>query len=525
MPADLGQMPVAWQQLRIPGPPPALALSPAEQTAQTPETRFARRSIQRLELSGETAPDSGRSTPTEPTDQLALIDKASPHAQFDLMLTEVSPRSAGQSPKADAGAVMPITGQLLWQTAANFHRFVSYPEIRREFRLGAEPDATYGAGRMSMAEVATQSGWLQLALNCDPNTHDRESVQALKSFHLHLIYWQPSELRALNQVDRHWGQRDPYLGRQCLDPLSFIGPRLLDDILQALDPDLSALGAHRLPADASATCAGLRPMGCLIALPSWGLLATAAFEQLIRQLHRRLAAAASALLRAFTGAEQAPTPWQRHRLLPLRQMTQNLESIGLSAESRTDLLTLAQHLHDLPSPLAQHLKRASPARRMHQMTLNQPSYSLSLSPMDALGRSTLGADGPLLLSLQLKLFSGIGGAGLFSFPGIPSVRVLRAQGRYSDADWQRRADFQRRFADHNTSALMKPVYTEIDGQPKHPDQRSSQRSDQQHREPQSTGPMDAHRQGPLSTIRQATAEGRLRYGPVGQFQNAAGWTR
>ncbi|MEA1048701.1 hypothetical protein U5801_02530 [Lamprobacter modestohalophilus] len=545
MPADLGQMPVAWQQLRIPGPPPGLALSLAEQTAQTPETRFARRSIQRLELRGETALDSGCSAPsrsalteptqltqpiepTQPTDQLALIDKASPHALFDLMLTEVSPRGEGQAPKADAGSVMPITGQLLWQTAANFHRFVSRPEIRREFGLGAEADSRLEAGSAPMAqlgmnqpdmkqfntkqvdtehvgmkqidaeqlgmeqvassgvattetastEVATQSSWLQLALNCDPNTHDRESVQALKSFHLHLIYWRPSELQTLSQADRYGDQNDPYLARQCLDPLSFIGPRLLDDRLQALDPDLAALGAHRLPADASSTCAGQRPMGCLIALPSWGLLATPAFEQLIRQLHGRLAATASALLRAFTGAEQAPMPWQRHRLLPLRQISQNLESIGLSAATRADLLALAQQLLDLPAPLAQHLQRASPARRMHQMTLNQPCYSLSLSPMDALGRSTLGADGPLLLSLQLKLFSGIGGAGLFSFPGIPSVRVLRAQGRFSDADWQRRAEFQRRFAEYNSTIM-----------------------------------------------RQACTEGRLRCGPVGQFQSATGWTR
>ncbi|MBK5941006.1 hypothetical protein [Halochromatium roseum] len=484
MPADLGQMPVAWRQLRIPGPPPGLALSPAEQRAQTPEMRFARRSIQCIELRGEAARDSGRpassrpapsrsstdptepiqptepnepiqrTQPAEPTDQLALIDKASPHALFDLMLTEVSPSGAGQAPKADAGSVMPITGQLLWQTAANFHRFVS------------------------RTEIATQAGWLQLALNCDPNTHDRESVQALKSFHLHLIYWRPSELQALRQAERYRDQHDPYLARQCLDPLSFIGPRLLDDRLQALDPDLAALGAQRLPADTRASCTGQRPLGCLIALPSWDLLATPAFESLMRRLHQRLAATASALLRAFTGAQQAPRPWQRHRLLPLRQIAWNLESLGLNAASRADLLALAQRLHDLPAARALQLKQASPARRMHQMTLNQPCYSLSLSPMDARGRSTLGADGPLLLSLQLKLFSGIGGAGLFSFPGLPSVRVLRAQGQFSDADWQRRADFQRRFAEYNSTS-----------------------------------------------IKQAYAEGRLHCGPVGQFQSASGWTR
>lgn len=504
MPAELSQMPVAWQQLRIPGPPRALELSRAERTAKSLEIRFSRRTIQRLEFSRNAAPDPRRAKTAEPTDQLALVDKASPHALFDLMLTEVSSVDAGQAHKADASSVMPMTGQALWQTAANFQRFVSSPEIHRE---------------LGLTDIARQPGWLQLALNCDPNTDDRESVQALKSFHLHLIYWRASELRALTQASRFLDQQDPYLARQCLDPLSFLGPRLCNDRLADLESEFARLGASLVPADSAATCAGHRPMGCLIQLPSWDLLATFAFERLIRQLHQRLAETATALLRAVTGSEQAPAPWQRHPLLPRRQIAQNLETLGLSSESRTGLLALTQRLHDLTIPVARYLRDASPARRMHCMTLNQPCYSLSLSPMDARGRSTMGVDGPLLLSLQVKLFSGIGGAGLISLPGLPSVRVLRAQGQFSEADWQRRADFQGHFAAYNTAALMAQHDTQLGGPNKQPDQRWNQRPDQR-----STGPTNAHRQGPPRAIRQAPAEGHLSCGPLAQFQSATGWT-
>lgn len=500
MPAELSQMPVAWQQLRIPGPPQALELSPTEQTAKTPAARFSRRTIQRLELSRDSVPGSKRPPSPELTDQLALIDKASPHALFDLMVTEVSPANTAGTGKTDAGSVMPITGQVLWQTAANFQRFVISPEVHRE---------------LGHAEAARQPGWLQLALNCDPNTNDRESVQALKSFHLHLLYWRPSELMLLTRSDRLSEQHNPYLVRQCLDPLSFLGPRLLNDRLADLEPELRALGAHLLPADAAATCAGARPMGCLIQLPNWALLATPAFEHLIRLLHQRLAETATALLKAVTGREQAPAPWQRHRLLPMHQIAQNLVALGLSAESRAGLLALTERLSDLPGQLAQYLRQASPARRMHCMTLNQPCYSLSLSPMDRLGRSTMGCEGPLLLSLQLKLFSGIGGAGLVSLPGLPSVRVLRAQGQFSEADWQRRVNFQRRFAAYNTAALMAQDHSEIGNRPPGFDQRITECSNAR---------SNAHSQGRPSPARRTDLQSQLSCGAVGQFQTETGWT-
>ncbi|MFP4279399.1 MAG: hypothetical protein ACLFQI_05295 [Halochromatium sp.] len=459
MPAEIGHMPVAWHRLRIPGPPPAFALSAQERYGSTPMARFQRRCIQTLTIPradggapGASAkadpgarlgvdpgvspgadlgarPEAGRGQHAPPSDRLALIDKAAPHALFDLMLSEVSSPSAEQPAKADASAVAPATGRVLWQTAANFRRFVASPEIRRAFDL--------------------DGGWLQLALNCDPHTHDRESVQALKQFHLHLIYWRACELQPLQQVERFADQRDPMLMRQCLDPLSFLGPTLLYERLA----DLARTGITLLPPDPAATCAGQRPLGCLLQIEHWDVLATAAFERYIRSLHRRLAETATLLLQAFTGATQPPAPWQRHRLLPSARIAEQLDQLGLSAASNAGLLALAHGLRDLPDPVAQALRRAAPARRMHCMTLNQPCYSLTLSPMDARGHPSPSSDGPLLLSLQVKLLSGIGGAGLFSFPGIPSVRVLRSQGCFTDADWRQRADFQRRFAAYNRHAL------------------------------------------------------------------------
>ena len=87
---------------------------------------------------------------------------------------------------------------------------------------------------------------------------------------------------------------------------------------------------------------------------------------------------------------------------------------------------------------------------MDLMTLNQPCYALNLHASE---RNRPGAtlnDAALVhLTIQPKLFSGIGGAGLLELGGVPSVRILRGEGRSSVESWHRRGRFQRAFAEFN----------------------------------------------------------------------------
>ncbi len=130
-PDGIDMMPVAWHQVRIPGPPQSLALTAEERYHPDPLVRFRRRIIQHLRTDGVGG------------DHLALVDKAIPHALYDLMLTDLARPS-----KATAEAVLPATGRALWGTGRRFIQFVSDPDIRREFNLG--------------------QGQAVLAMNCDP---------------------------------------------------------------------------------------------------------------------------------------------------------------------------------------------------------------------------------------------------------------------------------------------------------------------------------------------------------------------
>ena len=252
LPPGAERLPVAWHQVRIPGPPQGFALAGAELTATAPLDRFHRRMIQLLDC----GPGSRRAAAAG-HDRLALVDKVSPHALHDLMLSEVSER-----PKSTPEAVAHRTGRMLWQTGLGFVRFVSDADVRREFALdGAQ---------------------CQLALNCDPNTLDRESVQAAKQFHLHLLCWTPQELTALAQPQRLGEIGDARMRRQFLDPLAFLGARLISEALAGLDPaeDPALAGAAWLPDNPAAVCAGRRPLGALLRLPGWQVLGEPGFEAL-----------------------------------------------------------------------------------------------------------------------------------------------------------------------------------------------------------------------------------------------------
>jgi hypothetical protein len=413
---------IAWEHLQVPGPPVAYRLTAQEQGHPDPRTRFARRTIQLL---------SSPARPQDGSETLALIDKASPHSRFDLMLSELS-----AVPKSSPSDVRAQTGRALWRTGYRFVQFCSDPKVAWEFGL--------------------DGGELHLALNCDPHTWDRESVQAAKQFHLHLLYWDEAALAPLADAQTLGATRDRRLIRQALDPLGFLGARVIADALVGLD--LGIAGAALLPPDDSAALRGERPLGCLIRLPAWAVLQEPAFEDLVRRIHLALGQLAAVLLQTFTGALAPLPPWHRHPLLPLPEIRARIRNLPWSGESRLGLTLLAQRLRGLPDRTAERLARGEAARRMDLMTLNLPAYTLNLHVprsgphADRRGQDTAAA--PLVhLIIQPRLFSGIGGAGLLTLGGVPSVRVLRGRGVFTDAQWHERARFQRRFARYNLERL------------------------------------------------------------------------
>jgi hypothetical protein len=331
--------------------------------------------------------------------------------------------------KSTAADVSPLTGLTLWRTGRNFVRFCE----------------------QAVADLGLASGELHLALNCDPNTWDRESVQAAKQFHLHLLYWEAPSLMPLGRPQPLGAITDRRLRRQALDPLSFLGARLVTEALEGLHGAIP--GAALMTPDDTAVLVGDRPLGAVISLPGWDVIGSEPFEDLVRRIHQRLDRLAARLLVTFTGRHEPPGPWQRHPLLPIGEIRARIAGLPFSDEVKSGLGTLAGVLRGIGPETAHRLARATPARRTRLMTLNQPCYALNLHAAPLQGRSRADV-AEVRLIIQPKLFSGIGGAGLLTLGGVPSVRVLRGQGSFSVAQWARRARFQRAFARFNQACLQ-----------------------------------------------------------------------
>jgi hypothetical protein len=233
-----------------------------------------------------------------------------------------------------------------------------------------------------------------------------------------------------------------------VDPLAFLGAHLVYESLAGLH--LGIPGASLIRPNDRLAIRGDRPFGCLIELPGWHALDDPAFEDLIRRLHLRLETLASDLLQVFTGQRRPPLPWHRHPLRSGDEIARGLAGQPFSAGTRAGVLALSGLLRDLSASTAHRLRRADPPRRMDLMTLNQPCYALALHAPDRnRPGASLAAAGVVHLAIQPKLFSGIGGAGLLGLGGVPSVRILRGEGRSSVERWQHRSRFQRDFAQYN----------------------------------------------------------------------------
>ena len=197
---------------------------------------------------------------------------------------------------------------------------------------------------------------------------------------------------------------------------------------------------------------GAKPLGCLLRFNDWALLETPAFSQALRAIHQTIEDSSHQLARVFTGYALPPPRWQRYPLLPPEQILANISDLGLSSETRAGLATLARVLRRTTPSLMDFFKRHPDFRTRH-LTLNMPCYSLNIHApqLNHSDRPLLAAE-EILLAIQPKLFSPIGGAGLLYLNGIPSVHIVRGKGYYSTDAWRQRARLQSEFAAYNQAA-------------------------------------------------------------------------
>jgi hypothetical protein len=356
-------------------------------------------------------------------ERLAFVNKSFPHSRFDMMVL-----AASDTPHCAVTDMRRESLDAVWHLAGQFVSYVSRPDIARRFGL--------------------DGGHLHMAFNFNRDTIDRENSMFYdKRFHLHLNYWPKRDLtpappRRLADVE------DRLLRRRLLDPISFLGPRIMFEKLNGtagalalLEPDPKREVDEQLPP-------GLKAL-----LGGWDRISDGTLADALTEIHRAAEEAYREIFHAFTGLEYRSEPWWRPRIRDAADVRSALSRLGwLSVDTADDLVHLAGHLRNLGAGEMAEI-RASERRQIAELAVASLDYSVSVVSVADPHRPPSERGGVYLI-VHFKLLSDIGGAGLTWLPGVPIVRVNRAHDHvFTAAEVAERREFQDLFLKTALSAL------------------------------------------------------------------------
>lgn len=350
---------------------------------------------------------------------LSIMDKPHPHALYEVMLMQAARQVHSSIAELSTGE-----RNLLLATARRFAAFVADPHVQRQFGL--------------------EGALLRMSVNHDPWTLDRPGMQPVSRLHVHMYLLDAGTVRIINQNRQPYGTLvSPFQQKQLVDPLSFLGAALLRDLHYA--------HLVRLPSDMTideseprAVVEQALPLGLNIRIESgWSAFADEHFSAYLCELHHAMCTAANEIFAAFTGESPVAPLGVRHPLYRAAEIGRRLNRISwISGRTRDGLNELANWLRDVPTSLFDADHHAH--WLVQHVVLNGLAYALSFAAPTPLGCD--GADQAIWLNVSNRLFSNVGGAGLFGCTGASAVLLDRGRGTRSDVEMASRWDFQRAFA-------------------------------------------------------------------------------
>lgn len=349
--------------------------------------------------------------------EIALCNKRVPHSLTDAMLiqsdSDVRSRFNDLSHSQQAFTV---------RAAREFAAFVSEPGVVRKFGL--------------------KGGFIHVTYNTSAETGDRENGMGYtKRFHLHLNFWRRCEFSGAQAVDL--GHLPLATQHELLDPFTPLSSAI---ILHGLKRRGVFSGRRALDVRAEEVRSIGLPPGVAIELPDWDALLDPGFIPDLSSLQQIVVDTFADLRQAFTG-QRTPAPhWTRHPLLEPSEIEANLERLDLPEEARSLLVRLAYVLRTITPRHGAFFKR-NKSLRVRNMMMNGANFSVGLISM-APNLEPLAIDqaGPLWLTLQHKMLSTMGSAGIFSNALSPIIRIARNARHFSAEEEALRIEFQNEFS-------------------------------------------------------------------------------
>ncbi|MDK8182742.1 hypothetical protein [Paenibacillus sp. UMB4589-SE434] len=351
---------------------------------------------------------------------ITLMDKKSAHSLLEMMIIQT-----GQLPRASITDISDKEYRAWIDMVCNFFDFVGQDSIIKKYSLrGSLP---------------------RIAFNIDPWTDDRDGLQPVKRFHTHLYVLEQEVIKTMIETKTSYKEIDSnFQKRRLLDPFSFLGALVLKDMIQSfidLPPDVRVVDP-----DPEETVRKGYPVGLnLIVKNGVETLRQKEGIELLYNLNKQIKQRSKEILEKFVGTGEPSPTGTRHKLLPLEVRLDNISRISwLSEHTR---MMMADALHGLKDASEQLLR----ARKRHQelssymTTSNGIAYTLSMFPENRINYKSVTA---LWINICPRLFSDVGGAGLFGCCLVNSVMIQRGEGIFNEKQMQKRWNFQADLRNH-----------------------------------------------------------------------------
>lgn len=349
--------------------------------------------------------------------EVALCNKRVPHSLTDAMLIQSDP-----DVRTRFGDLSQAQQVFMVRAAREFAAFVSEPGVARKFEL--------------------KGGFIHVTYNTSAETGDRENGMGYtKRFHLHLNFWRRREFAGAQLV--HLGHLPMAIQHELLDPFTPLASAI---ILHGLKRRGVFSGHRVLDVRAEEVRFTGLPPGVAIELPNWDALLDPTFIPDLSALQQIVVESFADLRVAFTGQSAPASHWTRHPLLEPGEIEANLEGLDLPDEVRPLLSRLAYVLRTI-TPRHGAFFRRNKSLRVRNMMMNGANFSVGFVSM-APNLEPLAIDqaGPVWLTLQHKMLSTMGSAGIFSNALAPIIRIARNARHFSADEEALRLGFQHEFA-------------------------------------------------------------------------------
>lgn len=326
---------------------------------------------------------------------LALIRKTSPHGKNDM--TVIAQEGY------DDGPVVSLF---------DFPR-----DIRQSF---------YGIGA-DFSRCAEQNGlYPVVSFSYDPLTKDRDTVQSVKTFHMHLTARDTDELTQMRSKAHPLGEHSVMERRQLIDESSIVYSLALYDYFTAHPVD----GMEPVSPFSEDSCSNIRfRIG-----DNWTDILTNKFDQGIRTIHEGM----SALYTDFSEATMTGELglWVRP-FFSIADANAYVEDLEWMQPETKEIFN-----HYISGLRPRHLMKGA---RLEKLGLGRHVYPLAgLCYATAISRN---ARGELMLSIRPQQFADDGSTGLqYIDPVGAQVRMNRGLGKYDEGELASKQAFEREYA-------------------------------------------------------------------------------